>query len=430
MNYSRKNMGTLLSMQGINEALTALAIDGDELVYGNRRVNISKFDIELLMGDSLPFESQLTTLTPEDVFKIISLHAITLESKGLEKEETKNETELKALQERNPKLSNIVISYRETPLGRKEEYINIVDSNGVDHLLHNVYNADIIYLYKEALNRYGSVDITPEQLFESFKRNCVEVSLEDTYDMTHREGTSKEFVTKMKDFESKHLGDKHYALGNEENDILISNDHTVTSYTKDEKGNLIQNDFSDSTRDNGEIAGSDGTSDNVKAEEETNTLTTNESEGIVIDPETVKAIDLISEKEFYELINSVRELTEAENRQLDLFNSYLEDLLLYKDYLLPELKNILARFEEVMEKFAVTEGLNSNQTMELDSYYQMQNNVEKRIINDNNVSLDNEIQRLKLAMPEQQGNVNPTAIILIMSGIVMLMGVIAVLLLK
>ena len=72
MNYSKKNMGTLLNMQGINEALTALAIDGDELVYGNRRVNVSKFDIELLMGDSLPFESQLTTLTPEDVFKIMA----------------------------------------------------------------------------------------------------------------------------------------------------------------------------------------------------------------------------------------------------------------------------------------------------------------------------------------------------------------------
>ena len=429
MNYSKKNMGTLLSMQGINEALTALAIDGDELVYGNRRVNISKFDIELLMGDSLPFESQLTTLTPEDVFKIISLHAITLENKGLEKEETKNETELKALQERNPKLSNIVISYRETPLGRKEEYINIVDSNGVDHLLHNVYNADIIYLYKEALNRYGSVDITPEQLFESFKRNCIEVPLEDTYDMTHREGTSKEFITKMEDFESKHLGDKHYALGNEDNDILISNDHTVTSYTKDKQGNLIQNDFGDSTRENGEIAGSEGTSDNVQTEEPS-PLAANESEGVMITPETIKAIDLISEKEFYELINSARALTEEETKQLDLFNSYLEDLILYKDYLLPELRNILARFEEVMEKFAVTEGLNNNQTTELDAYYQMQNNVEKRIINDNNVSLDNEIQRLKLAMPEQQGNVNPTAIILIMSGIVMLMGVIAVLLLK
>ena len=430
MNYSRKNMGTLLSMQGINEALTALEIDGDELVYGNKRVNISNFDIELLMGDALPFESQLTTLTPEDVFKIISLHAITLDNKGLEKEDTKNETELKALQERNPKLSNIVISYRTDALGNKEEYINIVDSNGMDHLLHNIYKADLLYLYKEALNRYGSVDITPEQLFESFKRNCVEVPLEDTYDMTHREGTSQEFVTKMKDFESKHLGDKHYALGNEDNDILISNDHTVTSYTKDDKGNLIQNDFGDSNRDNGEIAGSDATTDGVKAEEEPNTLTANESEGIKIDPETIKAIDLISEKEFYELINSVRELTEEENRELDLFNSYLEDLILYRDYLLPELRAILARFEQVMEEYAVTEGLNNNQTNELDTYYQMQNNVEKRIINDNNVSLDNEIQRLKLTMPEQQGNVNPTAIILIMSGIVMLMGVIAVLLLK
>ena len=53
MNYSKKNMGTLLNMQGINEALTALAIDGDELVYGNRRVNVSKFDIECFSSNAL-----------------------------------------------------------------------------------------------------------------------------------------------------------------------------------------------------------------------------------------------------------------------------------------------------------------------------------------------------------------------------------------
>ena len=423
MNYTDKNKETLLKMQGINEALTSLTIEGNELVFGNKRVKMDNFDIDLLMGDSLPFESQLTTLTPEDVYKIISLHAITFGDNAPKKDQTKNEAELQALKEKNPKLSNIVISTRKDAAGNVEEYINIVDSNGVDHLLHNYYKLDLIQMYIEALNKFGSVEITPEQLFEVFKKRCVEVPLEDTYDMRHRPGTSKEFMTKMEDFESKHLGDKHYALGNEENDILISNDHTVTSYTRDDEGNLIQNDFGNSTvsqvatGENGETT-------------ENNTLAANASEGLKIDAEAITAIKLISQEEFYQLITSIRELSEEEHKQVELFNAYLEDLILYRDYLLPELKEILARFEKVMEEYSVSEDLNNNQTNELDRYYQMQNNVEKRVITNNNVSIENEIQRLRLTMPENKGNVNPTAIILIMSGLVMLMGIIAVLVMK
>ena len=155
MNYTQKNMNTLAAMQSINSALSDLKIEGDELVYNGQRVNISKFDMSLLMGDQLPFESQLANLTPEDVYKIISLHAVTMESQTPTKQAaSKNEAELEALKEKNPKLKNVVISSREGENGSKEEYINIVDTEGRDHLLFNVYKVDLIQMYMEALNKY------------------------------------------------------------------------------------------------------------------------------------------------------------------------------------------------------------------------------------------------------------------------------------
>ncbi len=77
MNYSQKNANTLAAMQSINSALSDLKIEGDDLIYNGQRVNISKFDINLLMGDALPSESQLSTLTPNDGYKIITSHAVT-----------------------------------------------------------------------------------------------------------------------------------------------------------------------------------------------------------------------------------------------------------------------------------------------------------------------------------------------------------------
>ncbi len=447
MNYSQKNANTLAAMQSINSALSDLKIEGDDLIYNGQRVNISKFDINLLMGDALPFESQLTTLTPNDVYKIISLHAITLASKTPALTSNKNEAELEALKQKNPRLNNIVITTRELPNGSKQEYINIVDSEGKDHLLYNMYNVDLMQMYMEALTKFGSSDITPEQLFEVFRERCTEVDLEDTYDMAHRSGTSEEFRTKMEDYEKKHQDDKHYALGNEENNILISNDHTVTSYERDKEGNLVQKDFGNSAIRDGELntgdnatttsAGTGGNSEPTPPEPTPTApatpsaeegLNVNEQDAAVALKEEARVIKLISQEEFYRLISSSVDLTEEELKQVQLFNSYLEDLMVYRDYLLPELREILAKFEYVMAQYATAneEELNQNQQTELNKYYEMQDNIEKRVLKSDNVNLENEVQKLKLVMPEKEGKTNSVAIILIMSALVIIMGIVAV----
>ena len=346
----------------------------------------------------------------------------------------------------NNQLNNIVITTRELPNGSKQEYINIVDSEGKDHLLYNMYNVDLMQMYMEALTKFGSSDITPEQLFEVFRERCTEVDLEDTYDMAHKSGTSEEFKTKMEDYEKKHIDDKHYALGNEENNILISNDHTVTSYERDTDGNLVQRDFANSANQNSNTGENSSQSTSEAAsgttppentevtenvQEVMNTegeLSVNEQDEITHLKEEAIVIKLISQEEFYKLISSTTLLSEEEVKQIQLFNSYLEDLMVYRDYLLPELREILAKFEYVMSEYAVAneEELNQNQKTELNKYYEMQDNIEKRVLTNDNVNLENEVQKLKLVMPEKEGKTSSVAIVLIMSALVVIMGIIAV----
>ncbi len=102
--------------------------------------------------------------------------------------------------------------------------------------------------------------------------------------------------------------------------------------------------------------------------------------------------------------------------------------MVYRDYLLPELREILAKFEYVMAQYATAneEELNQNQQTELNKYYEMQDNIEKRVLKSDNVNLENEVQKLKLVMPEKEGKTNSVAIILIMSALVIIMGIVAV----
>ena len=100
----------------------------------------------------------------------------------------------------------------------------------------------------------------------------------------------------------------------------------------------------------------------------------------------------------------------------------------YRDFLLPELREILAKFEGVMEKYAAAmdDELNKNQHVELGKYYEMRSNVESRELETDKVAIGDEIQRLRLVMPEREGKTNSVAIILIMSALVVIMGIIAV----
>ena len=424
MNFIDKNKQVLEYLKSLNGNYNHLIIMGNELIYNGKKARIDLFDISLLLNEQLPLLSNIQSLSEEDIFSIINVHSITLESKQKSNEE-KNEKELEALKEKNPNLKNITISTKKNEYGENEEYINIVDSHGFDRVLHNYYKLDLFKLYEEALNTYQSSSITPEQLYEVFRRRCKEVDLTASYEINNRINTSEEFKAKMNNFDRNHTGDYSHALVNEEHDIIISNDHTVTSYEKDRYGNLVQNDFKNSLDNN-------SLQDNKVAsnlEQEVTPLNVNASEnGLSINESDEKIIDLISEEKFYQLINSPSPLSTEQNEQVSLFNSYLEELLLYKEYLLPELKDILARFEIAMNNLSVQEEnqLNENQLNELRTYYNMLEFKEQKVKELNGKNLELQVKKLVLKKPkEEAGSVSLVLVMIIVAGALIIAGFMA-----
>ena len=87
----QKNMNTLHSMYMEHpDSMRGLTAEGSFLVLGDKKVDISNFDISSLFDGVNPFMDSLNELAPEDVFKIIRLHslggsALTGEFPGMEK---------------------------------------------------------------------------------------------------------------------------------------------------------------------------------------------------------------------------------------------------------------------------------------------------------------------------------------------------------
>lgn len=405
-NFSETNKKLLVDLIMANPQLNELNMEGNTLIYNNETVDLSNFNLVDLINSETYLGGQIENLSSEDVFRIIRLHALTLTSEQPQVEQnnkfnTSNENQLQVIKEVNPLLKNVTISYKKNEYGGNDEYINIVDSNGKDHLLYNYANSDIIQIYKDLINKTGNLNITPEELYTECLRKLKEVSLRDTHDILNDGKTSEEFSTKVEQFEKSHRQDKHYSLGNEEHDILISNDHTVSSFSTNEYGDMVQQNHK---------------SGNVSEENENYTVQTEQNEEIVNNSEQDEEVkvQLISEEEFYHLINSEMSLSQKEQEQVDLFNSYLGELMIYRDYLLPKLRDILARFENTIMNFelAEEETLNQNQQRELAKYYELRQKKDE-IELENREKTKEEVMRLEYKLPENynSGHVNYIAII-------------------
>lgn len=406
-NFTENNKIILREMCMKNPQLSELNINGNLLSYNNEEIDISNFDFYELINTETYFFGQLENLNSEDIFKIIRLHAVTInrelnEKKQNVKKQTSNEMQLDAIKEINPLLKNVTISYKKNEYGNDEEYINIVDEKGNNHLLYNYAKTDIIQIYKDLLNRTGNPNITLEELYSECLRKLKEVHLTDTYDILNSSKTSEEFATKVQKFEHDHTQDKHYSLGNEEHDILISNDHTVTSFTTNEYGDMVQQDHK---------AG------NLTEETEKNKVVDEKTEDIlnISEKEEEIKIKLISEEKFYQLIDSDFDLSKEDLEQIELFNSYLGELMIYRDYLLPKLSEILARFENkiVEVELADYDILTKNQMKELEKYYELRQ--KKDLVQlENKEKSKEEVMRLEYKMPVRYdgGHINYIAIII------------------
>lgn len=330
------------------ESFKGLSLDGNDLVYDGQHVDISRFNInDLLSGDN-NFAASLSVLSSEDIFKIIRLHAIGLSSTLENGPKLDDEQKINIIKSENPLMKNINM-FKQIHHGFTEEYINIVDSNGIDHLFHKDRDNDVFLVYEQLKASRPGGDITPDDLVAEMNRKLYEVDMTDSFILLNSSNISEDFANKLKIVSEPFKDNKSIKVyGNEAHDIVIIRDldnpskHRIVTFDTNEYGDLVMQNHDQN------VIGTDtsitrGDETETTTSSETSEQNTGEQEVVERTEEEVAAL-LISTEEFYNLLNSLEDLSEEQRKSVDLYYAYFGDLILYEDYLMPELKQILNDF--------------------------------------------------------------------------------------
>lgn len=412
------NEYALKKLQEKNPNLMDISIKGNLLFYEGKTIDISNFSIGELMTDELPLINNINSLNSEDVFTIIELHALLINSKIKMMNDSKKQQATFQSNKSNQLFAQTFKKFDQ--LGREKQYIHVVDSFGKDNVYVNERHESFDDMDEFINNVCNTSTLSPEELCNFLEQKFRKIHLTDTYDLARDSKTNEDFNNKIRNFDEQHRNDRNFAVGNVEEDILISNDHTISSYKRDREGNLIQENFANAEikRTMTDSVPTHNHEETEKREEIQNQQSSNNDEDSFVNNEVdeFKIINLISFEEFSNLINSEDEYTQKEEYEIGLFNGYLEKLMLYEDYLLPDLQRILNMFKHMIEVFEVAEDgtLNRNQNKELNKFYEMQEKNEK-IKKDNNQlqEVNSNVNKLILQKPNINSGYIKTKILII-----------------
>ncbi len=323
------------------DTFKGLRIQGEYLVLGKESCNISKFNIYDLINGNTSFSANLDSLTAEDVFKIIRLHCLSLESKD------KNNEKLEIIKQENPLLKNVTIIPKNERTG-KEEIINIVDSSGKDNMFVNTYRIDFFDVYETVKENIGAKEVTPEDLITEINRRIHRIDLNGARNFEEKSNVSEDFENKINRVNEPYKGSNSVNVyGNEENDVAIisdsrsKDDHEVVTFDRDEFGDTVVESHKQ------DIDSKDTVQKGPREEVIESNKTTNEdkdSDKIINEDKEEELIPLISSQEFYNLLSRSEKLSGKEKEDIDTYYAFLGDLMLYEEYLLPELMQVLNTF--------------------------------------------------------------------------------------
>ena len=416
------NRNTLAGLaEAYPQSFDGLRLEGNLLGYGSETVDISNFNVNDLLTEDNAFASSLGSLSAEDVFRIIRLHAELLKSKDKTPKESKQEI----IKKENPLLKNISIVSKTTEYG-SQEFINIVDSKGNDHLFENDRNVDILYLCELIRVRKGS-DVTPEELVAIMHDKLPEVMLEKAETLEGKPTTTEDFANKMHSLNEPYKDEKTMRVyGNQEHDVALVVDssnlsnHEIVTFRKNQFGDF------EAERHKQNVSGTDTT---VTNGEEVNEFNTEENveqsfnmDPIIKDDKDIeiRAV-LITSEEFYRLLNSPLDLTQEERKNVDLYYGYLGDLVMYEDYLVPELKALLNKFRAYVYDLQYGEAeleVNAKQQEAINKATEFE---EKKMGVEQQRDMDKvqeEVRRLKYVYPDQNARAGFVATMQVVAFIV------------
>lgn len=357
MNTLEINSNTLAMLyEKCPQSFEGITLEDKMLKYDGVEVDISTFNINDLLSDSNShFAASLDTLAPEDVFKIIRLHATLLGgsksiTRGPEKDEDESKKRIEIIQQENPLMRNISV-VKKNDDGIKREYINIVASDGKDHLFPNDRNVNIFDVY-ELLKLQNGGTVTPDELIAAVYRKLYDVRLDTAENLIDKETTSEDFANKLERVNEPYKNSKTTdVVASEEHDIAIISDktdpgnHKVVTFDQNEFGDLVVNEHGQNVAGTDTISRSSADSTVVGSSAQVDETINSNNEIFEKDEEKIEAL-LIPTQEFYDLLNSPKSLSEDELASVNLYYGYLGDLIIYEDYLVAELRKMLQDFKD------------------------------------------------------------------------------------
>ena len=412
-----------------------LKLEGNFLVYNNEMVDISEFNLnELMLGDS-QFSSSLDTLSSEDVFRIIRLHAALMgNGKMRTVSEVKSEKKIEIIKQENPLMKSISLVSRPNGVG-VDEFINIVDSTGENHLYKNDVNVNIFDIY-DRLKAIKGESVTPDELIAEVDRKLYEIRMTNAERVVDSSSVSEDFSNKMNRVNDPYKTDNTVqVMGNEQEDIAIVADQLDSSKNQiktfdTDNGDLIINSHGQNVSEvnTTQVSGEDKTVVDSNQSVTSNGESTRE---VTQEEKQDEVIQLIPFEDFKKLYDAsyVTDFTPEEKKNVELYYAFFGDLILYEDYLLPELREILGKLRafvtEVEINLESAENATKRQRELIDKRAELEEKGKNNAISNDLGKEQEYVKKLLMQKPDETGSVGTLQVLMFIVIIIAILSLIS-----
>lgn len=412
-----------------------LKLEGNFLVYNNEMVDISEFNLnELMLGDS-QFSSSLDTLSSEDVFRIIRLHAALMgNGKMRTVSEVKSEKKIEIIKQENPLMKSISLVSRPNGVGI-DEFINIVDSTGENHLYKNDVNVNIFDIY-DRLKAIKGESVTPDELISEVDRKLYEIRMTNAERVVDSSSVSEDFSNKMNRVNDPYKTDNTVqVMGNEQEDIAIVADQLDSSKNQiktfdTDNGDLVINSHGQNVSEvnTTQVSGEDKTVVDSNQSVTSNGESTRE---VTQEEKQDEVIQLIPFEDFKKLYDAsyVTDFTPEEKKNVELYYAFFGDLILYEDYLLPELREILGKLRAFVTEVEVNlenvENATKRQRELIDKRAELEEKGKNNAISNDLGKEQEYVKKLLMQKPDETGSIGTLQVLMFIVIIIAILSLIS-----
>lgn len=298
-------------------------IKDNQIGFNGQLIDFTYFDFYDFYAKNPNFKNNLPNLNAEAIFEILQIHAKFYDEENKKQEMTTEDFD--NLTKDNEILQKFHLIHNNKKVeGIVKNYIHYQDKSGKNYLLSDTNGEDVLKAYDALLAGRGQ-NFTEAELFAYLNSGKKSITLECLNDALMRNNATEEHLNNL-----KLLNDRNHAigntldtpLGNDEEKIYISNGVIITF-------NL--NKHNEYVKESHEVSG----------ESKDVSIESSVQEEKIVEKEK---IPLISFEEYSELIFKQSPYTEEEENKIKIFENYIFDVIVYKDYLIPEIYEYYTQF--------------------------------------------------------------------------------------